>query len=43
MQEVTIGMREKRIKNIEWIDREEWGKKIKLQAQEDVKTKILFT
>ena len=29
-------MREKEI-NTEWIDRKKWGKKIKLQAQKDVK------
>ena len=34
MQEV---MREKGINNIGWIDREEWRRKIKLQAQKDVK------
>ena len=30
MQEVTNGMREKGIKNVEWIDREEWRREIKL-------------
>ena len=29
MQEVTTGMREKGIINMEWIDREEWRRKIK--------------
>jgi hypothetical protein len=28
MQGVTTGMREKRINNMEWIDREEWRRKI---------------
>ena len=37
MQEVTTGMREKGINNVEWIDREEWKRKIKLQTQNDVK------
>ena len=41
MQGVTTGMREKGIKNMEWIDREEWRRKIKLEAQEDVR--ILIT
>ena len=36
--------RERReIINMEWIDREEWRIKIKLQAQKDVKTLILCT
>jgi hypothetical protein len=30
MQEVTTRMREKGINDLEWIDREEWRKKIKL-------------
>ena len=30
--------RERRVNNMEWVDREEWRKKIKLQAQKDVKT-----
>jgi hypothetical protein len=30
MQEVTTGMREEGINNMEWIDREEWRRKIKL-------------
>ena len=30
MQEVTIGMRGKGIKNMEWIDREQWRRIIKL-------------
>ena len=29
-QEVTTGVREKRIDNMEWVDREEWRRKIKL-------------
>jgi hypothetical protein len=31
MQEVTTGMREKGINNMEWVDREEWRIKIKLK------------
>ena len=31
IQEVTAGMREKRIYRVEWIDREEWRRKIKLK------------
>ena len=31
MQEVTTGMREKGINNMELIDREEWRRKIKLK------------
>ena len=36
-------MREQEINGVEWIDGEEWGRKIKLklQAQKDVKTLIL--
>ena len=30
MQEVTTGIREKGINNMEWIDREEWRRKVKL-------------
>ena len=30
MQEVTTGMREKVINNMEWVDRVEWRRKIKL-------------
>ena len=30
MHKVTTRMREKRINNMEWIDKEEWSKKIKL-------------
>ena len=30
MQEVTTGVREKGINNMEWVDREEWRRKIKL-------------
>ena len=30
IQEVTTGMREKGINNMEWIGREEWRRKIKL-------------
>ena len=38
MQEVTTGMREKVIKNLEWVDREEWRRKekLKLQTQDSV-------
>ena len=32
------GMTEKGINNMEWIEREEWRKKIKLLAQKEVKT-----
>ena len=39
IQEVTTGMREKGIGDLECVDREGWGKKINfLQAQKDVKT-----
>ena len=43
MQEVIIGMIEKGNNSMQWIDREEWGRKIKLilQAQKYVKTLIL--
>ena len=40
MQEVTTGMKEKRINNMEWVDREEWKRKIKLQAQKDVQRSL---
>ena len=30
MQKVTTGMRKKGINNMQWIDREEWRRKIKL-------------
>ena len=43
MQEVTTGMREKGIKNTEWIDKKEWRREIKLWAQEDALTLILST
>jgi hypothetical protein len=38
MQEVTTGMKEKGINNLEWVDREEWRRKMKLKllAQKDV-------
>ena len=29
MQEVTTGMREKGISNMEWVDREKWRRKMK--------------
>ena len=39
MQEVTTGMREWGIGDLEWVDRDEWRKKINLPyAQKDVKT-----
>ena len=39
MQEVTTGMRERGIGNLEWVDIEGWRKKINLtKAQKDVKT-----
>ena len=40
IQKITTGMREKEI-NMEWIDRGEWRRKIKLKAQKDVKTLII--
>ena len=43
IQEVTTEMREKGIKNLKWVDREEWRRKIKLLAQKDVQTSILCT
>ena len=43
MEEVTTGMREKGINNMEWINGEEWRKKIQVEAQKDVKTPILCT
>ena len=43
MQEVTSGTRERGINNMEWIDREEWRRKIKHKSQKDVKTSILCT
>ena len=42
-KEVTTGMREKEINNMERIEREESKRKIKLWAQEDVKISILCT
>ena len=30
MQDVTTGMRENGYNNVEWVDREEWRRKIKL-------------
>jgi hypothetical protein len=39
MQEVTTGMKERGIGDLEWVDREGWRKKINLPyAQKDVKT-----
>ena len=43
MREVTTGMREKGMNNMEWIDREEWRRKIKPKAQKDVNTSIVCT
>ena len=45
MQEVTTGMRERGINNLEWVNREGWRRKIKFKilAQKDVKTLILCT
>ena len=43
MQEVTTGMREKRINNMECIDREEWRRKINFLAQKNVQTSRLYT
>ena len=43
MQEVTTGIKEKGINNMEWIDREEWRRKIKHKAQKQVITLILYT
>jgi hypothetical protein len=33
MQEVTTGTREKGIKNVAWIDREEWRRKINFRLR----------
>ena len=39
MQEVTTGMKERGIRDLQWVDREMWRKKINLfQARRDVKT-----
>jgi hypothetical protein len=35
--------REKEIDSMEWIDKEEWEKRLKLQAKKDVKTLIWNT
>ena len=43
MQEETTGISEKGINIIEWVDREEWRRKIKLWVQKDVKPAILCT
>ena len=41
MQEVTTRMKERGIGELEWVDRQEWRKKINsLQAQKDVKTSV---
>jgi hypothetical protein len=42
IQEVRTGMREKGIDIVEWIDRKEWRRKIKLLPQKDVKTLLLL-
>ena len=42
VQEVTTGMREKEINIMEWIDREEWRREIKLCVQKYVKTLIFY-
>ena len=41
MKEVITRMRDKGINNMEWIEREEWRRKIKFQAQKEVKTSVL--
>ena len=39
MQEVIRGMRDREIGDLEWVDREDWRKKINVPlAQKDVKT-----
>jgi hypothetical protein len=38
--EVTTGMREKGINNMEWIDRRKWRRKIKIWTRKDVTTWI---
>ena len=43
MQEETTGMREKGIDKVEWINKEKWIIKAKLQARKDVKTVIFST
>ena len=43
MQEVAIGMREKGFNNLEWVDKEEWRKKIKtLGTERCTNTKTLY-
>ena len=42
MQEVTTGMIQRGINNLEWVDREGRRRKIKLSAQKDLKTKNLY-
>ena len=41
MQVVTTGMREKGINNMEWIDREEWRRRLKLKRKAQ-KNKIII-
>ena len=43
VQEVIPGMGEKGINNMEWIDREEWKRKINLETLNDVETSVLYT
>ena len=43
MQEVITGMIGKVTKNMEWTDKKEWKRKIKLQAYKNAKTWILYT
>ena len=43
MMKVTTVMWEKRISNMEWIDREEWRRKLKLYELKFMKTLILCT
>ena len=43
MQELTTGKREKEMNNIEWINREEWRRNVKLLTQKDMRTLILCT
>ena len=43
MQEVTTGMKEKRINSVEWNKREEWTKKLKLWAQKNMKKTLIHS
>ena len=40
LQEVTTGMIEQGINNVEQIDKDEWNNKINIQTQKDAKTLI---